>query len=186
MTDLPTRKQCMELLDEHEVPENVRKHSFCVNKVAVFLARRLKEKGIDIDVELVDRASLLHDLDKIATLGQGNHGQLSKKILSERGYKRLADIVGNHVFEAVLDENLSTWEDKVVNYADKRCTEDKIVSLDGRFAYGRKTYPNHDIDKTEEAESLFRSLEKEIFNIIGLDPNSLGEYVESEVKQRDN
>ena len=179
MTDLPTREQCIELLDEHEVPENVREHSFAVNKVAVFLARKLNEKGIGIDVELVDRASLLHDLDKIATLGQGTHGQLSKTILSERGYKRLAEIVGNHIFEAVLDENLSTWEDKVVNYADKRCKEDQIVSLDDRFASARNTYPNHDIEKTEEAESLFRNLEKEIFNIIGIDPAELGENIES-------
>lgn len=177
MTGLPTHKQCMELLDEHNVPENVRKHSFAVNKVAVFLASRLKEKGIDIDVDFVDRASLLHDLDKIATLSKGTHGLLSRKILSENGYERLGKIVHNHVFRAVLDNNLTTWEDKVVNYSDKRCTEDKVVSLKDRFIYGRKRYASHNDARTEEAEQLFFALEKEIFTIIGLDPEKLGEYV---------
>ncbi|MBU0535969.1 MAG: HDIG domain-containing protein [Nanoarchaeota archaeon] len=179
MEKLPTHKQCMELLDEHNVPENVRKHSFAVNKVAVFLARKLKEKGIDIDVELVDRASLLHDIDKIATLGKGTHGQLSKKILSEKGYARLGEIVHKHVFSAVLDGNLTTWEDKVVNYADKRCTEDNLVSLKDRFGYSRKKYASHNSIRTAEAEELFIKLEKEIFTIIGMDPEELGGHVDT-------
>jgi len=88
--NLPTHEQCIEILDEHEVPENVRKHCFSVNKVAVFLALKLKQKGIEINIDLVDRASLLHDLDKIKTLGQGTHGQLSREILEGKGYPELA------------------------------------------------------------------------------------------------
>ena len=173
---LPTHKQCLELLDEHNVPDNVRKHSFAVNKVAVFLAKKLKEKGIRIDVELVDRASLLHDLDKIPTLGTHDHGKMTREILSTKGYPELGRIIHNHLYSALLIDGL-TWEEKIVNYSDKRCTEDNIVTLDSRVKYIKEKYAKKYKDVNEDAENRLRSLETEIFSIIGLDPEKLGEYI---------
>lgn len=59
---LPTRKQCLDLLKQYRVPEHIVSHSIIVAKLAVFLAEKLKEKGIPVDIELVDRACLLHDI----------------------------------------------------------------------------------------------------------------------------
>lgn len=173
---LPTREQCFGILKEHDVPENVMKHTLAVNKVAVFLAKKLREKGINIDVDVIDRASLLHDLDKIKTLGTKEHGKVSKKILSSIGYPELGEIVFKHLFSGVLNRGYS-WEDKVVHYADKRCTEDKIVSLKDRFDYIRGKYVKRGLKQNPEIEKLILDTEKEIFEIIELDPEKLDEYI---------
>ena len=174
---IPSHKECMELLDEYNVPENVRKHSFAVNRVAVFLAKKLQEKGIEINIDLVDRATLLHDLDKIATLKTGDHGQITRKILEERGSSVIGKIIHQHLFIAVVDPGLNTWEEKVAGYADKRCNEDQIVSLQERFEYGNKRYGHIRGYISEAAEEGWRKLEKEIFEIIELDPNELAEAI---------
>jgi len=139
----------------------------------VFLAKKLREKGIDINVELVDRASLLHDLDKIPTLGKGTHGKVSKEILEGKGYPELAKAVHNHIYNAIFDE--LTWEDKVINYVDKRCQEDQIHPLKERLKYIRNKYSGKNSEVNDKAEPLFYKLEKEIFDIIGIEPDKLGE-----------
>ena len=162
------------------MPDNVRRHCLCVNKVAVFLAQKLKEKSIDIDVELVDRASLLHDLDKIPTLDTRDHGIMTAKILLEKGHgKRIGDVIKKHYFHAILEDDFRGWEEKIVNYSDKRCQNDRIATLHERFEYAKKRYIHHRGPKTSEAEQLLLNLEKEIFQIIGLDPEKLNEYVEN-------
>lgn len=169
---IPSRDECLDLLEEHNVPENIRRHSFKVNTVALFLARKLKEKGIQVDVKLVDRASLLHDLDKVATLdNMSNHGRITAEILDKKGIdKALQRIILNHHFNADWPD----WETKIVNYADKRVRHDKIVTLKERFEYGRKKYPDkHDI----RGEKRFFELEKEMFDIIGMNPDDLVKVV---------
>jgi len=170
---LPSREECIAMFDEFDVPENVRAHSFMVNKVSVFLAQKLKEAGEDVDVDLVDRASLLHDLDKIPTLHNHKHGHISLEILEKKGHKRVGEVIKKHVFHDILDEGLKTWEEKIVSYADKICQEDYIVSLDKRFAYGRKKYAHFQSPRTREAEELYFRLEKEIFEKIKMTPEQL-------------
>ena len=66
---LPTRKQCLDLLKQYHVPEHIVKHSITAAKLAVFLAQRLEEKSIAVDIELVDRACLLHDIARPCDFG---------------------------------------------------------------------------------------------------------------------
>jgi len=165
----------MEYLDENDVPENVRRHSFAVNKVAVFLAKKLKEAGEDVDIDLVDRASLLHDLDKIQTLDNGKHGEMTREILTREGHPRVGELAFKHKFNQVT--NLNGWEEKVVNYADKRCREDNLVSLEERFRYARERYPRHSKPETIALEKHFFGLEKEIFDRIKMKPEQLKEHI---------
>ena len=66
MVSIPTKQNCMHLLKlTYRVPQNIIDHSIQVNKVAVFLALKLNEKNINVDVDLVDRASILHDVLKV-------------------------------------------------------------------------------------------------------------------------
>ncbi len=61
---LPTREQADEYFDDFHVPCNFMDHCFLVNKIAVFLAEQLKAKGEILNLDLIDRLSLLHDLFK--------------------------------------------------------------------------------------------------------------------------
>jgi HD superfamily phosphodiesterase len=66
--NLPTHKECLAIIKAHHVPQHIVNHSLAVAKLAVFLAQRLKEKGIAVDVNLVHRACLLHDIVRICNM----------------------------------------------------------------------------------------------------------------------
>ncbi len=181
MAVIPSEEKRKALLEEHDVPDNVRAHMRMVAKVAGFLAMQLKKKGIDVDSDLVEAAALLHDIAKIKGLDKelGFHELLGKDILEKEGFPNVASLIEKHGFEAVLEDNLNSWEEKILNYADKRVLEDKVVSLDERFAYGRRRYPDKS-GRREIGEAKIRRLEKEICSAINVDPDDLKEAVQHE------
>jgi HD superfamily phosphohydrolase YqeK len=150
-------------MDEFGVPLHIRKHNVAVAKLGVFLAKKLKEKGISVDVDLVDRACLLHDLLRICDprclLPQarvyaresgcgGYEGSAEFRIMTRKSchedaayellkdkYPELALAVRRHRYAALLDEKDKpvTWEEKIVYYADKRVMHDGIVPLKERL-----------------------------------------------------
>ena len=127
---IPSREKCFELLKEYRVPENIVAHILQVNRVAMFLAKKLKEKGEKINLELVDAASLLHDLDKHMTFNEDSgHGEKAAEILESLGFAEVAPIVRKHITTAVLRSPLKTLEEKLVYYADMRVKGNKIVTV---------------------------------------------------------
>jgi putative nucleotidyltransferase with HDIG domain len=201
---LPTRKQCLNLLKEHHVPSHILKHSLAVTKLAVFLAERLKEKGLPVDVNLIDRACLLHDIVRICDFKELDYSKFQQNIAQEskvkwqqikerfkgishedaaynllkEKYPVLALAVKKHRYVAVLDEKEkpTTWEEKLVYYADKRVMHDRIVPLKERleeahrrYAARRRANAKTTLD-TAKIDRLIYKLEKEIFDKVGLDP----------------
>ena len=170
---IPNEKECEKLYDEFDVPERIRKHCRAVTKVAVFLAKKLKEKGIKVDVNLVRAAAMLHDIDKLQTLKNVcQHGVTSCKWLSCKEHKKVGEVIKKHVYKHYVESDSVSWEDKIVYYADKRCNGDEVVTLDERMAYAREKYPEYHEQKHEEH---IREVEKEIFNIIEIEPDELKE-----------
>lgn len=163
---IPTKEQCMRMLLDLKVPQNIVEHTLLVNRVAVFLADRLKKAGVEINVELVDRASLLHDLAKPSK----THSADAAKILEGRGYPEIAAVVKVHDFEGTFAEGLG-WEQKVVQYADKRCGENNIVSLDERYGSWAKQYG--DSKKLGDAREIMKKREEEIFSRLKIRPEQL-------------
>jgi len=164
--NLPTRQQCFDIIKEYRVPSHILKHSLTVAKLAVFLAERLREKGEAVDVDLVDRACLLHDIARVCDFEELNYGNFEQtvteqdkakwqqireryeeirhedaayEILKEE-YPVLALTVRRHKYRAMLDERTrpNTWEEKLVYYADMRVMHDKIVPLKTRLKEGHK------------------------------------------------
>lgn len=173
---LPTKQECIELWDEYDLPENIRQHVLLVTKIAVFLANELVRKGEAVDVELVEKAALLHDIDKIQTIGENalKHGYVSYDILIGKGYPiKLAELVKYHRVEAFKDLAHS-WELKCLRYADARSLGDKIVSLDERFEYLRNRYPHLRLEENR-VDELVLGIEKEICLKIGIKPEELKE-----------
>ncbi len=172
---IPAREECLELLCNYKVPEHIQNHNKTVNRVAVFLAKELKEKGIDINVELVDAASLLHDVGRT-----GEKEQYPNPRHLEEGYNRLKDKYPEvaetiRVHGLLLLDKAQTWEQKIVNYADKRAWEHEIVSLQKRISSVERRY---EFIFPEEKKQKYFELEKQIFDIIGLEPDKLGEHLE--------
>jgi HD superfamily phosphodiesterase len=163
---LPTRKECLAILAEYHVPPHIVRHNQAVAKLAVFLAQRFNEKGEAIDVELLDRAGLLHDMMRVFDFQQPdynrfelnlpaeekakwrrlhakyktmNHEDAAYDVLKER-YLALALTIKRHRYMAMLDEKdrPKSWEEKLLYYADMRVMHDKIVPLKQRLAEGHK------------------------------------------------
>ena len=164
---IPSREECFRLLREFRVPENVMRHTLQVNRIALYIGRKLLENGIKVDLELVDRASLLHDIDKILTLGKKpGHGDVAESLLKERGFPEIGEIIRKHRLFMILNNELRTWEEKLVYYADKRVLGDRIVSLDERMNYLRRRYgiTKKRLKTINDAEPLLKKLEREIFS----------------------
>ncbi len=183
---IPSTHECMEMLKEAKLQDNMMAHSIIVNRISMLLAKKLIEKGEKINLELVNAASLLHDLDKQATLYDGqNHGYHSYRILMEKGYPEIATIVKKHVLTAVLKngdakEGLENWEEKIVFYADKRANNDEIVSIEERYEYMLKRYGTNrpaaynTILSTKEP---VLKLEREIFSKLDIKPEDVKNLV---------
>ena len=201
---LPTRKECFDTIKEYHVPLHILKHSLAVAKLAVFLAERLEEKGVAVDVNLVDRACLLHDIVRVcgvkepdyrgfeqtiteqdkAKWGQirtrykgRHHEDIAYELLKEE-YPVLALTIRKHRYMAITDEREkpSTWEEKLVYYADKRIMREKIVPLKERLEEAHKrnvgihgTAAQSKLN-TAKVDPLIYKLEEEIFNKVGLNP----------------
>jgi uncharacterized protein len=177
---LPSKEECFKLLEKYGTFPNIVEHCKMVNKVAVYLAKKLREKGINVDVDLVDRASLLHDIAKSGTIRanippeEENHHIDGEEILVKEGYPEVGHLVRMHSLKEI--ENLKTWEEKIIQYADVRVRHTRIVSVKERLEDLYKRYnipPEKRID-----EKLIYNLEKEIYDVIGGSPSDLKDEIE--------
>ena len=103
--NLPTREQCLALLEKYNIPGHIVRHSLAVETVAVFIAKKFNEAGIPVDAGLVSRGALLHDIDKVETLKEGFghlHGKMGREILEKEGFPEIGKIAEAHHLERVL------------------------------------------------------------------------------------
>ena len=212
--NLPTHKECQAIIEAHHVPPHIVKHSLAVAKLAVFLAQKLEEKGITIDVNLVDKACLLHDIARICDFKELDYSRFEQPVTAEdktkwqqlrAKYKEtpheyaacdilkdkfpvLALTIKKHRYIGILNkkEKPNTWEEKLVYYADMRVMHDKIVPLEERLTEAHKRnalfYGTESQSKiiTAKVDPLIYSLEKEIFDEIGLSPLDItDEFIDS-------
>ncbi len=171
---LPDLARCMRLLSRGG-GDRVRRHCLAVAQVAFCLAEELQAQGMGIDPLLVHRGGLLHDLDKVATLGSDyQHGVLSSLWLRRAGQGALASIAEQHVASALLDYPLAelTWEARVVHYADKLVEEDKFVGLERRWQGLLFRYPQYRAVLEEAYPALLR-LERELGRLLGRKPEQV-------------
>jgi len=164
--NLPTIEEVEQLWDEWHVPDNIRGHLRQVSKVVVFLAKKLKEKGIDVNVDLAERSALLHDLLRMSNTknfefelqkgypsediefwkqlthkyGKIHHGKTAASILKGK-YPEVAEVILGHTIENIKDNILNaSWEAKLLVYADTRVLHDKIVNFEDRIANSKKRH----------------------------------------------
>lgn len=132
---IPDEQHCFALWDTYAMLENIRKHSLCVAKLAVGIAKLGKKRGFSVNIDLIYAAALLHDIAKTYTIRHGgNHSQLGGAWMQEvTGNPLLASCVTHHVywpFDLDLEKHFSQL---AVLYADKRVQHDCVVSLEERF-----------------------------------------------------
>lgn len=173
---IPTREECLKLMGQYGMLENIIHHSLEVARVALFLSAELKKKGQDIDLGLVEAASLLHDLAKTDCLKtKEDHAQAGSQLLESMGYGKVGEIVAQHVRLHQEGDPSTVSEVEIVNYADKRVMHDRVVSLEERFRDLKERYGRNQsaIDYLERLEKEINGIENKIFLILQIDPNTL-------------
>jgi len=201
--NLPTERQCMDYFKQYKVPDNIFQHCLNVRKVAVFLANKVKEAGININVELVDRLALLHDLFKLVAIKSlepnkfHNHDfseeelemrkQLQEKYPNMYEGDVAYDIFKNEFPELALAlKNVSiprnegkTWEETIVHYADYRIFQNKVVSMSERLEYLQENYNTKPEGYWQTRKEHLQKNEQKIMQIIKMNPEDLAEAVEN-------
>lgn len=126
--DIPTERECLALLRNHNASEPLMTHCRLVAEVARILAVRLQLTGLALNLDLVRAGGLLHDLAK----GQPDHSSAGAEILEEIGYGRVARIVASHT-DIEPKDTRPPDESEVVHLADKLVKGDMLVSIEERF-----------------------------------------------------
>ena len=154
--EIPTKEECLAILNKNKTPSNVIKHSIKVCKVAERIAEGLAGKRIKLNKKMVIAAALLHDIER----AKENHVIKGAKLLKSMGFKQISEVVKKHSLYKIRQKGRQprTWEEKIVFYADKRVMGNKIVSLRKRFeALGK----NYNVDLSKELD-FTKKIEKEL------------------------
>lgn len=128
---LPSRKQALQFLREGGCSRNVIKHCKTVAKLAVKIAKSCEEKGMKIDLQLVEIGALLHDIGRSKTHSV-HHAVAGVKIAKSLGLSTpIISIIKRHVGGGITAKTAKqlgwpkgvyipqTLEEKIVAYADK-------------------------------------------------------------------
>jgi uncharacterized protein len=128
---LPTREQAIELLHKNNCPTQIINHCEIVADVAVEIAGQLKNKGLNINLKLVEAGAILHDIGRSKT-NTVNHGVVGAQIAQSEGLPaEVIKIIRTHVGGGFTEQEAASFgwppdvysplslEEKIVSYADK-------------------------------------------------------------------
>jgi len=193
---LPSPEECRDYFDYYKVPGNIKAHCLAVQRSAVFLAQKLNEQGVKIEVPLVSCLAIFHDMFKAVAINYDNETGGSNRFhtykLNSEEYamwKKLRAAYPNMSETQVIKEILKvdypelsalfvheeqgyTPEQALSNYCDWITLRDEIVTLKERLSYLLQAYPEKKMFYFNEAKKI-KEYEKEIFVKLNFSPEEL-------------
>jgi uncharacterized protein len=169
---LPSREQAIRFLKQSGCPGNVVKHCAAVADLATEIAEVCHEKGLDVDIELVQAGALLHDIGRSKTHSV-HHALIGAKIAASLNIPDPAiAIIKRHVGGGITSREARKLGWQKDTYIPQKL-EEKIVSYADKLIAGSRRIP---IEKTLEdfAQKLppsvverVRKLHEEMISLIG-------------------
>lgn len=143
---LPSKEECLQILEDNNVPANIIAHSSAVCDLSLKIASLLEKRGISINRELVAAGALLHDIKK---QDSNDHVIEGARFIKSLGLPEVALVIRKHGLYHIDNGEFAprTWEEKIVFYADKRVKGDKVVSIEERFSYIKQRYKKDNVEK---------------------------------------
>ncbi|MEM1659306.1 MAG: TIGR00295 family protein [Candidatus Jordarchaeales archaeon] len=139
---VPTREECLKILENVGTPRNVIEHCIAVSDYARQLAEKASKKGKNIDIQLVEAGGLLHDIGRSKTHNV-SHGVVGAEIVRSLGLpEELALIVERHVGAGITRDEAEalglppkdylplTFEEKIVAHADNLTFGKNYVTIE--------------------------------------------------------
>lgn len=183
-TSVPSINQCLSLMDEFAMLDNIRDHSIMVAQVAETLLSGMTTETLGDAPpprDLVISGALLHDIAKTQCIKEHcDHSKLGNAICRDLGYPEIGEIVQEHVILAAFAVERYRkgifLAKEIVHYADKRVLHDQVVSLDMRLDYIIERYGDNDPSRHALIRKNFsrcRELEGFLFAHIRYAPEDL-------------
>lgn len=179
----PTIEQCLQFMDQYQMLDNIRAHSFMVARVAKTLTLGLTTHPDTLapDIHEVIAGALLHDIAKTRCLkNNSHHAEDGQSICTELGYPHIGEIVLEHVVLKDFKDNRYKkglfGAKELVYYADKRVRHDQVVTLDERLAYIIDRYGDNNPRKEKRIKDNFSTtirLESTLFTYLNFPPEDL-------------
>lgn len=174
MSKLLSKVKAEKILYEIGCSKRIIEHSKAVTDLAVKIAKKIIEKGVNVNLELVEVGALLHDIGRVRTRSV-LHGYYGGEIARKLNLpESLVNIIEKHVGAGIplseaakvglppKDFTLETLEEKIVAYADKRIKHNRVIGFeDSLKEFKTKLGENHPV-----IERL-KNLHNEICKLLG-------------------
>lgn len=168
--EAPDDQECRYIWEHYHTPEHVRRHCQAVCREAERISRELARAGKIFSSQVVRGGALLHDMART----EPDHARRGASIARREGYPAVAEVIARHhdlecPDSKSLGEGVSPlWlETAVVYLADKYVKEDRVVSLEERFAASRRRCEQaHDRTAAMEAHDRRYRQAKAVENLI--------------------
>ena len=167
-------EECYQLMARYSMLPNIVEHSIQVMRVSQAMMDNLKDGG-SVDRDLVLAASLLHDITKTRSLEtKERHDTSGGELLRKLGFRRIAEIVEQHVVFKNLNRQGRLEEREIMYYADKRVMHDRIVTIDERL---------HDLVERYGVTEEIRGLILQNKNMILAVENKINGFMKMDIHQ---
>lgn len=171
---LPDVQTCLGWYMELGATHTLLSHVQNVAAIAYQIGLWMEQSGMIVSPLLAHRGGLTHDLSKLQEKNQKNHAVLAAEFLESKNQFKLAEIARRHLIGDLISDNTrpQTWEEKIVNYADKLSEGNAIVSIDERLEALQHRYPEFAL-KIKKNTPFVKALEDEIITALRTEPDKL-------------
>jgi len=167
---LPTREQALNFLRESGCSQNVIRHCEAVAELAVEIAKKCVEKGLNVNLELVEIGALLHDIGRAKTHSV-HHAVTGAQIAKALGLPEpIISIIKRHVGGGITAQEAKklgwpkdvytpqTLEEKIVAYADKLIEGSKRVPIEETIEKFSRELPPHAVARVKRLHREMQAL----------------------------
>jgi len=188
--NIPSVRQCLQIMTDEEMLPNIRAHSLMVARVAHLLYMEMRKSPLqDIPLpseELILSGALLHDIAKTPCLKKGcHHAKKGRDYCARHGFEEVGEVVREHVWLFDFSPERYTsghfFAKEIVYYADKRVRHDTVVDLAARKEYILERYGNNDPERHRLIKENFDNcaqLESFLFDALLVEASDIQELVE--------
>jgi uncharacterized protein len=169
---LPSEKQALQFLKQSGCSANVVKHCEAVAELAREIAETCCERGLKVDLDLIEVGALLHDIGRSKTHSV-HHAIIGAQIARSLGLPDpVLSIIKRHVGGGITTREArklgwpkdiyvpQTLEEKIISYADKLIEGSRRVPIE-------RTIENFAQELPSSALERVRRLHEEMLSLVG-------------------